>query len=90
MAERVRPNLGESMDDLLGKPWHLREREVDRNPASLISASPLDLALLTPQITCVFDRGFNARNVNGRRSGSDESDQSVGSELVGRTSGAQK
>src|SRR5579864_4649410 len=66
MPQRVRLDLPQALNHLAREPGHPCERKVPWNPTMLGLSSPLDLALLAPQVAGVFDGRFGARDVERR------------------------
>jgi hypothetical protein len=64
MTQRVGTNLRKPLHDFPRQPGNTLEWKIGWNPAALVAASALDLALLTPDITRVLDAGFGARQID--------------------------
>ena|SRR5439155_11285153 len=64
MAQGVRANLRQAVNDLLRQSGNAVEWEIGRNSPALVAAPAFDFALLAPEIPGVLDRRFCACDIN--------------------------
>jgi len=64
VAQCVWTHLRESLNDFPREPRNSIESETCRDSPPLVFRQPLDLAFLSPQVTRILDRRFNARDVD--------------------------
>ena len=63
LADRLRPNLAEALNDLSRQPRHSRIAEVPRDGTMLVAGTSPDFSFLTSEIALVFQRSLDTRDI---------------------------
>src|SRR5262245_12097309 len=66
VAERVRSNLREPLNNFARQSRHALERKVRRDPTALVFLGSCDLGFLATQVAGILDRRLDARDVDRR------------------------